>query len=157
MDIVKACEGNITQFPQQRIVVGVGSARSELRVCVLLKALPDIHYDVICPGCDVDSLIQNADLVIGSRDIALKGVLYKRPVIVVGEYGSGGLLTPENLTVQHDHGFVGRLYGEKNEYFSLEQLKHDLEKCCCLSVQALEYMSNRFKDETLNEDYLNRL
>lgn len=149
MNKTKACEGDIRKQPQH-IVVGVNSARSELRVCVLLKTLPDIQIDKICSGCNMDALVFNASLVIGSESVALKGVLLQKPVLVVGRYGSGGLLTPENLIDQYHTGFLGRLHGEKDEYFSLEQLMHDIEKSRYLSKQALEYMCNRMKNETLN-------
>lgn len=151
MNIVKACEGGIFQNPQLHIVVGVKSARSELRVCVLLQALPDILIEKLSPGGDVEASLQRADIVIGSEEVALQAVLLKKQVIVVGEYGLGGLITPGNITEQYHSGFIGRLRGEKNEYFSYEQLLHEIEKSTCLSALILEHMSNRLEQETLNE------
>lgn len=151
MNIVKACEGDIIPKPQLDIVVGVSNTRSELRVCVLLQALPDIQIEKIYPDDDAEALLQRADIVIGSEEVVLKAVLLKKLVIVVGEYGLGGLLTPRNLTEQYYAGFIGRLRGEKNEYFSYEQLLHEIEKSTCLPTLMLEQMSDRIKVETLNE------
>lgn len=151
MNIVKACEGGVFQNPQLHIVVGVSSARSELRVCVLLQALPDVLIEKLSPGDDVEASLRRADLVIGSEKVVLKAVLLKKLVIIVGEYGLGGLITPGNLIEQYHSGFLGRLKGEKNEYFSYEQLFHEIEKSSCLSALILEHMSNRIEKETLNE------
>lgn len=151
MNIVKACEGGIFQNPQLHIVVGVSSARSELRVCVLLQALPDVLIEKLPPGGDVEAFLRRADLVIASEEVALKAVLLKKLVVVVGEYGLGGLITPGNLTEQLHSGFVGRLRGEKNEYFSYGQLLHEIEKSSCLSALILEDMSSRIEKGTLNQ------
>lgn len=151
MNIARACEGGVMQAPQLHIVVGVSSARSELRVCVLLQALPDVLFEKILPDSDMEALFRKADIVIGSEEIALKAVLFKKLVIVVGEYGLGGLLTPGNLTAQYQSGFIGRLRGEKNEYFSYEQLWHQIEKGSCLSARILEQMADQIEKETLNQ------
>lgn len=151
MNIVKACEGDIIEPPQLHIAVGINSARSELRVCVLLQALPDVLIEKLAPGGDVEASLRRADIVIGSEEVALKAVLYKKLTIVVGEYGLGGLLTPGNLTEQYHSGFIGRLRGEKNEYFSYEQLLHEIEKSTCLSALILEHMSDRVDNGTLNQ------
>lgn len=157
MNIVKACEGDIMLRPQLHVVVGVNCTRSELRACVLLEALPDVLIEKISPDSDVEVLFRRADVVIGSEEVALKAVLSKKLVIVVGEYGLGGLLTPGNLMEQYKSGFIGRLRGEKNEYFSYEQLLHEIEKSTCLSALILDLMSEQIEKETLNQDYLNRL
>lgn len=155
MDKIKACEGNVAQRSQLRVAVGiVNSARSELRVRVFLEALPDIlRVEYLYPGCDIDVLIENADLVIGSKSVALKGVLHKKPVMVIGEYGSGGVLTPQNIMEQYQTGFSGKIRGEVNEYFSFEQFKHDIQKSGFVPLPYLEWMSTQFNNETLNDIY----
>lgn len=152
MNKIKTCEGDVTQIPQLHIAVGVmNSARSELRVRVFLETLPDISVDYLYSGCDIDGFIQKADLVIGSKGVALKGVLHRKPVIVIGENGSGGVLTPESLIEQYHSGFLGKVHGELNEYFSFEQFEHDVQKSRYLSSPNLERMFNQLNNETLNE------
>lgn len=152
MDKIKAGEGYVAQAGQLHVAVGVvNSTRSALRVRVFLEAMPDVLIDYLYPGCDIDGLIQKADLVIGSKSVALKGVLHKKPVIVIGENGSGGVLTPESFSEQYHSGFLGKVRGELNEYFSFEQFNHDIQKSHFISLSNLERMSNQLNNETLNE------
>lgn len=146
MGKIIAYESNEIQYSRPHIVVGVGSAHSELRVSVLLNVLPDYQMDVIHSDCDINAYIQDANIVIGSQQVALNGILHKKPVVVIGEYGSGGLLTSENVLAQYHNNFSGRIGGTHEEYFPLEQLQHDIEKAFTVSTQELDFMYNCIKD-----------
>lgn len=139
----RACEGNEIQTLQRHILVGVNDSHSELRVNVLLNTLEEYKKNSITFECNIIDLIEDADLVIGSKSVAREAVLRQKPVIVIGAYGSGGLLTPDTITEHYRNGFIGRIGGMKNEYFSLDQLQHDIEKGFNLTFQELGFMCNQ--------------
>ena len=82
-------------------------------------------------------------LIIGARGIAYEGVLQRKPVIVVGEYGFGGLVTPDTLHEQYNNYFRGKINGIKAEYFSLERLEEEIRRGFALTFQELQMMSNQ--------------
>lgn len=143
VSVSKACEGDERQTLQRHILVGVNDCHSELRVNVLLNTLPEYKIDIITPECNIGDLMEDADLVIGSKSVAREGVLRQKPVIIIGTYGSGGLLTPDTVAEHYRNGFIGKIGGKQNEYFSLDQLQHDIEKSFSLTFQELGFMCNQ--------------
>ena len=105
------------------IAVGIDCPRAKLRVSILLDT------------------IHEAGLIIGARGIAYEGVLQRKPVIVVGEYGFGGLVTPDTLHEQYNNYFRGKINGIKAEYFSLERLEEEIRRGFALTFQELQMMS----------------
>ncbi|SMO70983.1 hypothetical protein SAMN06265379_105178 [Saccharicrinis carchari] len=67
-------------------------------------------------GIDIDHLIAETDIVVGSSNAALKAIALGKPVIVAGERGYGGLLNRENFLVQYHNHFQGRIGGELGEH-----------------------------------------
>lgn len=76
-------------------------------------------------------------LSLAARGIAYEGVLQRKPVIVVGEYGFGGLVTPDTLHEQYNNYFRGKINGIKAEYFSLERIRRRNKKRICFDIPGI--------------------
>jgi hypothetical protein len=64
---------------------------------------------------DVSEFYQEADMVIGSGRTAVEGMAYRKPVIVAGLRGLGGIITPENYPRFKKIMFSGRFNGALHE------------------------------------------
>lgn len=138
-------EGSKMQFTEPRtcIVVAIANPRTRLRVNVLLGTVPEYQVRHITSEDEVGELIEEADMIIGTGIIAREGVMRRKPVIVVGDYGFEGLVTPNNFRTQFHNCFRGKMNGMKDEYFSLERLEEDIRKGFSLTYQELQMMSNQ--------------
>lgn len=125
------------------IVVGINSPRARLRVSVLLNTIPEYHVRYISSEDEIRDVIDEADLIIGTDITAREGVLHRKPVIVVGDYGFGGLVTPDTFRSQYNNCFRGKINGLKDEYFPLEILEGEIKRGFRLTFQELQMMSNR--------------
>lgn len=125
------------------IVVGINSPRARLRVSVLLNTIPEYHVRYISSEDEIRDVIDEADLIIGTDITAREGVLHRKPVIVVGDYGFGGLVTPDTFRSQYNNCFRGKINGMKDEYFPLEILEGEIKRGFHLTFQELQMMSNR--------------
>lgn len=133
------------QFTEQRtcIVVGIANPRTRLRVNVLLSTIPDYQVRYITTAEQVNEMIEEADIIIGTGIIAREGVMRRKPVIVLGDYGFGGLVTPNTFRTHFNNCFRGKINGVKDEYFSLEKLESEMKKAFNLTYQELQMMSNQ--------------
>jgi hypothetical protein len=64
-------------------------------------------------------------------------------VIVVGDYGLGGLVTPDTFRKHYNNRFRGKINGARGESFSLENLEKEIHKGFNLTFQELQMMSNQ--------------
>ena len=121
--------GNELQLIEQKanIVVGVANSRTRLRIGVLLSKYSEYQVDYI----------------IGAGITAYEGVLRRKPVIVVGDYGFGGLVTPDTFRKHYNNRFRGKINGARGESFSLENLEKEIHKGFNLTFQELQMMSNQ--------------
>lgn len=138
-------EGRKMQFTEQRtcIVVGIANPRTRLRVNVLLSTIPDYQVRYITTAEQVNEMIEEADIIIGTGIIAREGVMRRKPVIVLGDYGFGGLVTPNTFRTHFNNCFRGKINGVRDEYFSLEKLEGEMKKAFNLTYQELQMMSNQ--------------
>lgn len=138
-------EGNKMQVIEQEtcIAVGIDNSRTKLRVSVLLNTIPEYHVKYISSEYEIDKIIDESDLIIGTGITAYEGVLGRKLVIVLGDYGFGGLVTPDTLRIQYGNRFKGKINGLKDEYFSLEKLEGEIRKGFSLTSQELQMMSNQ--------------
>ena len=125
------------------IAVGIDCPRAKLRVSILLDTIQEYHVRYIFSDEEISEAVNEAGLIIGARGIAYEGVLQRKPVIVVGEYGFGGLVTPDTLHEQYNNYFRGKINGIKAEYFSLERLEEEIRRGFALTFQELQMMSNQ--------------
>ena len=112
------------------IAVGIDCPRAKLRVSILLDTIQEYQVRYIFSDEEI-------------RGMAYEGVLQRKPVIVVGEYGFGGLVTPDTLHEQYNNYFRGKINGIKAEYFSLERLEEEIRRGFALTFQELQMMSNQ--------------
>lgn len=145
LPVVTSREDNNLQCVEQEkcIVVGITNPRTRLRVETLLRKMSGFYVKHITSGSDVGRLIEEADLIIGTRITAYEGVLRQKPVIVVGDYGLGGLVTPDTFRKQYHNRFRGKINGMKDESFSLERLEEEIKRAFSLTFQELQMMSNQ--------------
>ncbi len=99
--------------------------------------------DYISSESETGKLIEEADLIIGAGITAYEGVLRRKPVIVVGDYGFGGLVTPDTFRKHYNNRFRGKINGARGESFSLENLEKEIHKGFNLTFQELQMMSNQ--------------
>lgn len=125
------------------IVVGIANPRTKIRVEVLLSEFSECQVEYISSGSELGKLIEGADLIIGSGITAYEGVARRKPVIVVGDYGLGGLVTPNTFRSHYNNRFKGRINGKKDEYFPLESLEKEIKRAFGLTFQELQMMSNQ--------------
>lgn len=166
------CVESMDTFPKYKyskpsIFVSSGNGRSALRVFILLNTLAQYKVNIIYSGkqglyevgyaphvfiredFEMDTLIENANLIVGSKYVAMQGALHRKPVIVVGEFGSGGLLTLNNVEEQYNNNFAGEIGGELDGYFSLDQFQKDMKAASKLSSRELEAISEKLKKTIL--------
>lgn len=145
LSTISSREGRKLHFVEQkvRIVVGIANPHIRLRVEVLLNEMPECHVHYISSESETGKLIEESDLIIGAGITAYEGVARRKPVIVVGDYGLGGLVTPNTFRNQYNHRFKGRINGIKGEYFSLESLQKEIRQVSNLTFQELQMMSNQ--------------
>lgn len=138
-------ENGKMQFMEQRtcIVVAIANPRTRLRVNVLLSTVPDCQVRYITSEEEVGELVEQADMIIGTGIIAREGVMRRKPVIVLGDYGFGGLVTPNTFRTHFNDCFRGKVNGLQDEYFSLESLEGEIMKGFNLTYQELQMMSNQ--------------
>ncbi|WP_294476766.1 polysaccharide deacetylase [uncultured Bacteroides sp.] len=138
-------EGRKMQLTEQKtcIVVGIANPRTRLRVSVLLSTVPDYQVRYITTEEQVSEMIEEADMIIGTGIIAREGVMHRKPVIVLGDYGFGGLVTPNTFRSHFNNCFRGKNNGMKDDYFSLDKLEGEIKKAFNLTYQELQMMSNQ--------------
>ena len=134
-------------------VGGFTSARTKLRISVLLNTMPEYQVTYVDSDREIAKIIHDVDLVIGAGTMAREGVLRQKSVIVVGDYGMEGLITPTNFHNQINNDFKGRINGMKDEYFSLELLEREIKKSQDLTFQELKMMSNQMITFLHNIDF----
>lgn len=149
------CEGRESRFGHcnATIAVGISNQRAKLRVSILLNTMPEYQIRNITSEEEMTVIIEESDLVIGAGAVAREGILYKKPVIVIGDYGNGGLITPHTMRAQYNDGFRGRILGMKDEYFSLAILEEEIKKSADLTFQELQMMSNHLVTFLHNIDF----
>ena len=135
------------------IAVGILGPRARLRVSVLLNTMPEYRVRYIISKDEIADVVADSDIVLGTGLTACEGILCHKPVVVVGDYGLGGLVTPQTLRNHFDNRFKGKLYGVKDEYFSLERVEEEMKKSEILTFQELEIMSNQVKTFLQNIDF----
>ena len=142
LSAVSSLRGDELQLIEQKasIVVGIANSRTRLRIGVLLSKYSEYQVDYISSESEIGKLIEEADLIIGA---GITGVLRRKPVIVVGDYGLGGLVTPDTFRKHYNNRFRGKINGVRNESFSLENLEKEIYKSFNLTFQELQMMSNQ--------------
>lgn len=161
---VDEARGNTSNNSVPTILLGTDDFHSLLRAVVLLNISPDWRVNLLYSGShdiggtlhshmcvyeenEAEKLVESADLIIGCGNLAFQGTVCRKPVIVLGNYGLGGLITPKNVYEQCQNNFYGRINGNEGEYFSLGDLKSEIEKGFESDLMDLDYISACVKSE----------
>lgn len=148
------------------ILVEIDCFHPLLRAIVLLNTMPDYHVDVINPGDRdikgfLDShitihgieekgfLMEQANLVIGSQSLALEAVSRRKPVIVLGNCGLGGVITTNTVVEQYRSDFSGKIGGNAEDYFPLDTFQKEIMKGFKMSSEELEIIARKVEEERL--------
>lgn len=146
LSAASSLRGDELQLIEQKasIVVGIANSRTRLRIGILLSKYSEYQVDYISSESEIGKLIEEADLIIGAGVTGLRrGMAAESPVIVVGDYGLGGLVTPDTFRKHYNNRFRGKINGVRNESFSLENLEKEIYKSFNLTFQELQMMSNQ--------------
>lgn len=111
LSAASSLRGDELQLIEQKasIVVGIANSRTRLRIGILLSKYSEYQVDYISSESEIGKLIEEADLIIGAGITAYEGVLRRKPVIVVGDYGLGGLVLRIHSASIITIGLEGRL------------------------------------------------
>ncbi len=94
------------------------------------QALPKIfnsHIGILDRDkSDVEKLIDESDIVIGSGNGIRQAISLCKPCIVVGAGGYGGIITPEIFELQNKNGFQGRVGSYLNEHLPEKLILEDI-------------------------------
>jgi hypothetical protein len=70
--------------------------------------------------------IIDADIILGSEWLALIGISKLKPTIIVGKFGYGGMVTPENIYEFIKNDFIGRPGGSEYEKIPISLLTQEI-------------------------------
>lgn len=99
----------------------------------------------------IDRLFRNAKLIIADDQFAIKGIMLKKPVLLLGSYGYGGLITNDNIDLFYKYGFTGRPGGNFDEHLPFELINYDFQEAYHLSDNELEAARMKLKIYLNNE------
>lgn len=160
---------------ESTILLGVDCFQLLLRAIILLNSMPDYHIELlysgkrdisgmlcshlsVCREEDLDLVLSRADLVIGSKYLALEGIFNQKPVVVLGDCGLGGVVTSDTVMDMYHNGFVGKTDGDIDEYFPLHSLYQEIGKGLEMSESELEYLPYKVeKERTMEQEKILRV
>lgn len=145
----------INERQYRKLLVDIGNTNVLMGLLPLLNIYVDYEINILTPNPyrlkDIINahiklsteknrgrLIEEADVLIAEGHTALKGVMQQKPVLVLGEYGFGGLVERDNVKEQYRTGFAGRLGGVKGEYLPLPMIDFEIKKVLDCQVNGLK-------------------
>ncbi|MDI3480560.1 MAG: hypothetical protein PWQ97_215 [Tepidanaerobacteraceae bacterium] len=112
---------------------------------------------VVLTGARLDTpcLMNLADVAVGVGRVALEAMAMEKPVIIAGEAGFSGILTPENFEGAMKHNFSGRGSERKTEASllakSIKQLLSNDEECRRLGKFGRQAVRKYFSIEVMTD------
>lgn len=102
--------------------------RFDIKIVNQQKALPKVFNKncLVIKKENFEKELELADIVIANKHYALKAIVAQKPVIVVGDHGLGGFITPQVIKTQYHSCFSGRIGGEIDEYIPAKLLLDDI-------------------------------
>lgn len=91
--------------------------------------------------------IQQSNIVIGSGYTVLYAIMYKKPCIVIGDKGYGGLISTENFPEQYKSFFQGRIGGRYLEMLPDNLIIEDLQSISNISNENVIHQLKQFENE----------
>jgi len=149
------------QFDKIKLVV-VGEGDKYNAIC---KSAAEFNQTVgekkvIVTGARLDTplLMKTADIAVGVGRVALEAMAMEKPVIIAGEAGFMGPLTPENFDEAKKHNFSGRgankVTDAHNMASEIKRLLKDPVRCKELGKFGRQMVSQYFSIEVMTEEVL---
>lgn len=114
------------------------------------KKLFNVNVTFINDNNFEETLI-SAKTVIGEGELIAKAVLLKKPAIILGNNGYGGLLTEKNIISQYHQNFSGRIGGVINEMIPLNLLQLDFETLTNVDIEVIRRTKEILEQEIEKE------
>ena len=93
-----------------------------------------------------------AKIIIGEGQSAIRGIMMEKPVLVLGNFGYGGLVDNNNIDLLFNDGFFGRPGGAKDEHLPFELIEYDLNEAKKKPKAELKMLKERLKN-LITEEY----
>lgn len=149
-------------FPSLKlIVVGEGDKYEAIKTMAEKYNGRMKDKKVILTGARLDTplLMNLAHVAVGVGRVALEAMAMEKPVIIAGEAGFTGILTPENFEQARKHNFSGRGSSQKTEApvlaKAIKQLLADPAKNRELGEFGRQAVSKYFSIEAMTDQILN--
>ncbi len=149
-------------FPKVKlIVVGEGDKYESIVRMAAEYNSKTSENNVIVTGARLDTpLIMNmADVAVGVGRVALEAMAMEKPVIIAGEAGFMGILSPDNFEIAKKHNFSGRGSSMRtdadNIAKSIKELLSDIELRKKLGTFGRQEVAKYFSIETMTDEVLN--
>ncbi|WP_296970321.1 glycosyltransferase family 4 protein [Tepidanaerobacter sp. EBM-38] len=149
-------------FPKVKlIVVGEGDKYESIVRMAAEYNSKTSENNVIVTGARLDTpLIMNmADVAVGVGRVALEAMAMEKPVIIAGEAGFMGILSPDNFEIAKKHNFSGRGSNMRtdadNIAKSIKELLGDIELRKKLGAFGRQKVAKYFSIETMTDEVLN--
>lgn len=148
-------------FPNVKlIVVGEGEKYDAIKTLAEKYNTAVQDKKVILTGVRLDTprLMNMADVAVGVGRVALEAMAMKKPVIIAGEAGFMGILTPEIFEKARKHNFSGRGSGRKTDAAALaeaiKKLLTDPSGSRMLGEFGRQAVTKHFSIESMTEEIL---
>lgn len=157
-------------FDKNKIVVAVNNIVTINGLLPFLNMIYTQRFDILCVNevfrfvsCnpniriikkqnDIIESFRSASVIIGEGQSVIKGILMEKPVLVLGDYGYGGLVNMNNIDLFWKNGFLGRIGGAKGEYLPFELIQYDIVEA--FKVDRMELKKIRvYIGNVLTENY----
>lgn len=118
----------------------------------IFKNLLNTNVRILKSVTEQNASIKKAEIVIGEQEAVIKAILYCKPVLVLGEYGYGGVVNEINFNKFLASGFKGRIGGVQNESLPMDLILYDLmdledkdfnKTALSLKKRMIEYLNNQ--------------
>ena len=159
--LIEALPGIEMEFPRIKLAV-VGEGDKFDTICRLAEEYNVGHEDkkVVVTGARLDTpiLMNMADVAVGVGRVALEAMAMEKPVIIAGEAGFMGVLTPDNFQRARRHNFSGRGSDKRtdaqNMAEAVKDLLRDRHRRIELGAFGREAVSRNFSIENMTEEIL---
>jgi glycosyltransferase involved in cell wall biosynthesis len=149
------------QFPNVKLVlVGEGDKYEIISKCAADYNRMTGSKSVLVTGARLDTpmLMKLADVAVGVGRVALEAMAMEKPVIIAGEAGFMGALTPENFEEARQHNFSGRGAKRASDAHSIAsdiiELLGDGTRRKELGLYGRQMVSKYFSIESMTDEIL---
>lgn len=146
--------------PVRLIVVGEGDKFDAIKALAeeTNKRMEDSKVTLTGARIDTPQLMKMAHVAVGVGRVALEAMAMEKPVIIAGEAGFMGILTPDNFQEAMKHNFSGRGSSQKTDALvlkdAIKKLISNPDKGRELGIFGRQAVSRYFSIEKMTEEIL---